>query len=88
MFFSYGYGQTKNRRLDRIQLNCWPFRWPWGCGGAMWDASPDEAHPGLQTKPLDAAIGRVLASHCRDGRHGRQFLLKTQNTNKKLFLAS
>jgi hypothetical protein len=30
----------------------------------------------------------VLASHCRGSRHGRQFLLKTQNTNKKLFLAS
>jgi hypothetical protein len=30
----------------------------------------------------------VLASHRRGGRHGRQFRSKTQNTNKKLFLAS
>jgi hypothetical protein len=39
-------------------------------------------------RPMDAAIGRVLTSHCRDGRHGRRFRPKTQNTNKKLFLAS
>jgi hypothetical protein len=39
-------------------------------------------------EPLDAAIGRVLASHRRGGRHGRRFRPKTQNTNKKLFLAS
>jgi hypothetical protein len=37
---------------------------------------------------MDAAIGRVLASHCRGGRLGRGFWSKTQNTNKKLFLAS
>ena len=51
-------------------------------------ASPDEAQPGLHSKPMDAAIGRVLASHHRVGRHGRRFWSKTQNTNKKLFLAS
>ena len=27
---------------------------------------------GLHSKPLDAAIGRVPASYCPDGRHGRQ----------------
>ena len=48
----------------------------------------DEAYPGHHSKPLDAAIGRVLALHRRGGHHGRQFQLKTQNTNKKLFLAS
>ena len=54
----------------------------------MRGASPDEAQPGLHLEPLDAAIGRVLASHRRGGRHGRRFRPKTQNTNKKLFLAS
>jgi hypothetical protein len=51
-------------------------------------ASTDEAQPGLQLKPMDAAIGRVIASHCRGGRHGRRFWSKTQNTNKQLSLAS
>jgi hypothetical protein len=51
-------------------------------------ASPDEAHQGLHSKPMDAAIGQVLALHRHDGRHGRRFQSKTQNTNKKLFLAS
>jgi hypothetical protein len=26
----------------------------------MWGASPDEAHPGLHSKPLDADIGKFL----------------------------
>jgi hypothetical protein len=39
-------------------------------------------------KPLDAAIGRVLASHRHGGCHGRRFWLKTQNINKKRFFAS
>ena len=54
----------------------------------MRGASPDEAQPGLHSKPMDAAIGRVLASHRRGGHHGRRFWSKTQNTNKKLFLAN
>ena len=45
-------------------------------------------YPRLQYKPLDAAIGRVLALHCHSSRHGQRFLLKTNNTNKNLFLAS
>ena len=44
--------------------------------------SPDGAHPGLHS---NAAIGRVLASHRRGGRHGRQFRSKTQKTNKFFF---
>jgi len=27
----------------------------------MWGTSPDGAHPGLHSKPLDVAIGQVLA---------------------------
>jgi hypothetical protein len=54
----------------------------------MWGALPDEAQPGLHSMPMDAAIGKVLTSHRRSGHHGRRFWLKTQNTNKNLFLAS
>jgi len=35
-------------------------------------ASPDGAHPGLHSKPLDNAIGRVPAPYRPDGRHGRR----------------
>ena len=40
-----------------------PFQWP--CGGieAVHVASPDAALPGLHRKPLDAAIGRLMAPH-------------------------
>ena len=58
------------------------------CGGAMGGTLPNGAHPGLHSKPMDAAIGRVPAPYRPDGRHGRRFRSKTQNTNKKLFLAS
>ena len=51
-------------------------------------ASLDGSHPGLYSKPLDAAIGRVPAPYRPGGRHGEEFVETTQNTNKKLFLAS
>ncbi len=54
----------------------------------MRGASHDGAHPGLHSKPLDAAIGRVLASHRRGGHHGRRLRINTQNTNKTQLLAS
>jgi hypothetical protein len=54
----------------------------------MRGASPNEAQPGLHSKPMDAAIGPVLESHHHGGSHGQRFWSKTQNTNKKLFLAS
>ena len=38
----------------------------------LWGASPDGAHPGLDLKPLDAAIGRVPVLYCPDGRPGQQ----------------
>ena len=37
-----------------------------------WDTSPDRAHPGLHSEPLDAAIRRVPAPYCPGGRHGRR----------------
>ena len=55
-----------------------------GCGGA----SPNGAHSGLHSKPLDDAIGRVLASHCRGMSAMVNDRSKTQNTNKKLYLGS
>jgi len=39
-----------------MHLIRWPFQLPWGCGGTMWGALPDGAHPGLDSsKPLDAS---------------------------------
>ena len=35
-------------------------------------ASPDGAHPGLHSKPLDAAIGQVPAPYRPGGRHGQR----------------
>jgi hypothetical protein len=43
-------------------------------------ASPDEACPGLPRKPLDAAIGRLLAPYCPSGRKGNS----KQNNDKKM----
>ncbi len=34
--------------------------------------SPDGAHPGLYSKPLDAAIGRVPEPYRPGGRHGQR----------------
>ena len=60
MVLSYGCVQT-SRVLDN--------------NGEMhanhWRRTPDEAHPELREKPLDAIIGRVPAPHCPGGRHGR-----------------
>ena len=39
-------------------------------------ALPDGAHPGLRSKPLDAAIGRLSAPYCPGGRHVRQIRMK------------
>ncbi len=37
---------------------------------------PNKAHPGLHSKPLDAAIGRVPAPYRPGGRHGQQIRIK------------
>jgi len=62
-------GVTKKAGKSMIQQQC-------GCGGAMRGASSDEAQPWLHSKPMDATIGRVIASHCRGGCHGRRFRIK------------
>jgi hypothetical protein len=38
--------------------------------------SPDGAHPGLNSKPLDAAIGRVPAPYRPGGCHGQRIQIK------------
>jgi hypothetical protein len=47
-----------------------PFRWSWRCADAIRSKSPDAAWPGLYLKPLDAAIGRLLAPYRPGGRQG------------------
>ena len=69
---------TKNQVVNQRQL-----RLPWQCSGTMRGASPDGAHPGLHSKPLDAAIGQVPAPYCPDGRHGRQIRIKHTHTKTK-----
>ncbi len=55
---------------ERMHLRHRPFRWP--CGGveAIHAASPNAACQGLLRKPLDAAIGRLIAPYCPSGRQG------------------
>ncbi len=55
---------------ERMHLRRRPFRWP--CGGveAINAASPNAACPGLLWKPLDDAIGRLIAPYCPGGRQG------------------
>ncbi len=38
--------------------------------------SPDEAHPGFHSKPLDAAIGQVPAPYSPGSRHDQQIQMK------------
>ena len=47
-----------------------PFRWPWRCADAILCATPDAAWPGLHQKPLNAAIGRLLAPYRPGSRQG------------------
>jgi len=51
--------QTK-RRYNMYPL-CWPFQWPWRCGGTIPPTSPDGGGSWLSQKPLNATIGRALA---------------------------
>jgi hypothetical protein len=50
--------------------------------------SPDEAYRWFHAKPLDAAIGRVLAPYWPSGRHGYCRCRRVQKTNKTQLLAS
>jgi len=46
------------------------FRWPCKSVEAIHAASPDASCPGLHQKPLDAAIGRLLAPYRLGGCQG------------------
>ena len=70
----------------KMQANRRRFRWPWRCSGTTRGTSPDGAHRWLHAKPLDAAIGRVLAPYRPGGRHGhrRRRCVKTQHKTQLL----
>ncbi len=72
MVFSLWLWPTTKSKTQIMQANQRQFRWPWRCIGMTRGTSPDKAHPGLHSKPLDAAIGRVLAPYRPGGRHGRR----------------
>ena len=55
---------------EQMYLHRGPFRWPCGRIEAIRSALPDSACPGLLRKPLDTAIGRLLAPYRPDGRQG------------------
>jgi hypothetical protein len=61
-------------------LHCWSFLWPWWGARVMQTASPNEACPGLSRKPLDNAIGQLLAPYPPSGRQGNS----KQNNDKKM----
>ena len=54
---------------EQMHVHCEPFQWPWRCAGAIWGTLPNAAWPaGLHQKPLDIAIGRLLAPNPPGGR--------------------
>ena len=55
---------------EQMHLHHGKFRWPWPCADAILRASSNGAHRGLHSKPLEAAIGRLLAVYCPGGRQG------------------
>ncbi len=63
----------------KMHLRCGPFWRPCGCAGAIQMALPDAACPGLPRKPLDAAIGQLLAPYCPSGHQGNS----KQNNDEK-----
>ncbi len=72
----------------KTTANRWQFWLSWRCSDTTRGASPNGAYPGLHSKPLDAAIGRVPVPHCPGGAMVNKFKWNTQNTNKTQFLAS
>jgi hypothetical protein len=41
---------------QKMQANSLQFRLPYGCGGTTWGASPNRAHLGLHSEPLDGGM--------------------------------
>ncbi len=63
-----------------MHLHHWPFQWPRQCARAIQTALLDAACPGLPWKPLDTAIGQLLALYCPSGLQGNS----NQNDDKKM----
>jgi hypothetical protein len=63
-------------------LCCWPFQWPWQSAGARGSTLPNAVCPGLLWKPLDTAIGQLLAPYCPSSHQGNS----KQNNNEKMYL--
>ncbi len=55
---------------ERMHLRHRPFRWPYGGVEVVNAAFPDAACPWLLRKPLDAAIGQLLAPYHPGGCQG------------------
>ena len=53
--------RQQTKRQCNMHPLCWPFRWPWRCGGTKPRASPDGGGSWLSQKQLNATIGRALA---------------------------
>ncbi len=86
MVISYVNGWQQNQRCKKMQENCWQFWPPWGCVGAKWGSLPDEAHQGLQKKPMDATIGRVSAPYCPGCHNSHNFGGKYKTLTKTVSL--
>jgi hypothetical protein len=73
-----------------MYLRHWWYQWPCRCGGTMRSALPNGAHPGLHSKPLDAAIRRVPVVLYRPPAAAivDNLNCKHKTTNNKLLLAS
>ncbi len=67
---------------EQMHLVRRPFRWPQRFAGAIQMASPNAACPGLLWKPLDAAIGQLLATYRPSGRQGN----RQTNDNQQIHL--
>jgi hypothetical protein len=63
-----------------MYLCCGPFQRPCRCVGAIRCALPDAACPGLLQKPLEAAIGRLVAPYCPNSCRSNS----KQNNNDKM----
>ncbi len=88
MLFSYACGWQRNQQLQKMQANWGQFWLPCHRGNMAQCTLPNEVHPWLHAKPLDATIGWVPVPYCPGGRHGQRFWMKLKNTNKTQLLPS